>query len=243
MIHANVRQMLRRSDAQLAMRLLARGSDSAYADAEMVLRDRGLDELLDDPRLPGAIREIRQGMCASYPLVSYVLVRHALRSVGEEDRVMADYVASILLHFGLKDRARRVDTADDEVYDTLADLFGAVNGPDQRRSFLVRAHLGNYALWLSGVFPDGVAARHWRRATPDLEYVEEMGRRGFQLAAAHQLAVAHGLAPLYTAASERFPQLRAALNQVSDAYLFPNVHSPDRLMRQAHDSMRWRLAE
>jgi hypothetical protein len=243
MIQANVRQMLQRSDAQLVLRLLARGSESAYGDAESVLRDHGLDGLLDDPRLPEALIELRQGMCASYALVSYVLVRHALRTVGEEDRVMADYVASILLHFGLHDRARRVADVDDEVYDTLAELSGAVDGPDPRRAFLVRAHLGNYALWLSGLFPDHVTARRRRRAAPDLEYVEEMGRRGFQLAATHQLAAAHGLAPLYTAASERFPRLRVALNRVSDRYLFPGCHSPDRLMRQVRDGMQWRLAD
>ena len=242
MIQANVRQMLRRSDAQLVLRLLARGSERAFTDAESVLRDHGLDELLDDPRLPVALIDLRQGMCASYPLLSYVLVRHALRSVGEEDRVLADYVASILLHFGLRDRAHRVAAADDEVCGTLADLFGAVDGPDQRRSFLVRAHLGNYALWLSGVFPDQVTARRRRRAAPDLDYVEDMGRRGFHLAATHQLAVAQGLAPLYAAASERFARLRVALNHVSDAYLFPSSHSPDRLMRQVRDQMRWRLA-
>ena len=42
----------------------------------------------------------------------------------------------------------------------------------------MRAHLGNYALWLSGLFPDYIEARHWRRGAPDLDYYEEMGRRG-----------------------------------------------------------------
>src|SRR5262249_13421059 len=103
MIQANVRQMLTRSDAQLVLRLLSRDSDGEYARVESILGDHGIDELLDDPRLPIALREARQGACASYPLFSYVMVRHALRTVGETDRVMADYAASILLHFGLRD--------------------------------------------------------------------------------------------------------------------------------------------
>jgi hypothetical protein len=31
-----------------------------------------------------------------------------------------------------------------------------------------------------------------------------------------------------------------ALNRVSDTLLFPNHHSPDRLLRQVSDEMRWR---
>jgi len=238
MIVANVRRMLRRDDAQLVLRLMARGSQSEYEEAESVLRDRGLDELLDDPRLPDALREARQGGHASYPLFSYVVVRHALRAVGEEDRAMADYVASILLHFGLRDRAQRVGDVDDEVYGTLTDILGAANGPDPRRTLHARAHVGNYALWLSGMFPDYVAARQRRRGAPDLDYYEEMGRHGFRLAAEHQLAREQGLASLYAAASERFLMLRIALNRVSDAYLFPKNNSPDRLLRQVRDEMR-----
>jgi hypothetical protein len=238
MIAANVRRMLRRDDAQLALRLMARGSQSEYEQAESVLRDRGLDELLDDPRLPAALCEARQGVRASYPLFSYVVVRHALRAVGEEDRAMADYVASILLHFGLRDRAQRVAEIDDEVYGTLADILDATDGPDPRRTLCARAHVGNYALWLSGVFPDYVVARQRRRGAPDLGYYEEMGRHGFRLAAQHRLASEQGLAPLYAAASERFPTLRIALNRVSDAYLFPKHNSPDRLLRQVRDEMR-----
>src|SRR5665213_1349412 len=85
MIVANVRGQLRRDDAQLALRLIARGSSDAQESAEATLRDHGMDELLDDPRLLSALVEARQGSCASYALFSYVIVRHALMDVGERD--------------------------------------------------------------------------------------------------------------------------------------------------------------
>jgi hypothetical protein len=241
MILANIRHTLSRDDAQLALRLVARGSQAEFQRAEETLRDRGMDGLLDDPRLLTALIESSQGAVASYGLFSYVVVRHALRSVGEEDRVLADYVSSILLHFGLRERAMRVSDSDDEQYDTLAELLDAAESLDAQRAFLVRAHLGNYALWLSGMFPEHIAARHYRRGAPDIDYYEEMGRRGYALAAGHRLASEHGLAPLYEAAAERFPLLRIALNRVSDRFLFPSLSSPDRIMRQVRDETRWNL--
>jgi len=114
-------------------------------------------------------------------------------------------------------------------------------GRDAQRSFFARAHLGNYALWLSGLFPDFVESRRWRRGGPDLDYYEDMGRRGYKLAADHRLAAEHGLAPLFSAAADRFALLRLALNSISDSLLFPNHSSPDRLMRQVRDEARWRL--
>ena len=237
MILANVRQRLTRDDAQLALRLVARGSGEELDSAERALRDEGIDVILDDPRLLAGLLEARPGAHASLSLFSYVVVRHALRAAGEQDRVLADYVASILLHFGLQARATRVSEHDDEVFSTLADLMAAIETADAKRSFLVRAHLGNYALWLSGVFPDWIESRRWRRGGPDLDYFEEMGRRGFRLAADHRLAAEHGLAPLYATAAERFPLLRRALNDVSDRLLFPHVHSPEKLMRQVRSAM------
>jgi hypothetical protein len=233
MILADVRRALKRDDAQLVLRLIARGSAIEYERAEGQLRDEGLDVLLDDPRLLDGLLESRQGACASYPLFAYVLVRHAMQSVGETDRVLADYVASLLMHFGLQQRANRVAESDDEYYDTLAHLLGAVDGPDAQRAFLVRAHLGNYALWLSGMFPEFISGR--------FQYFEEVGRRGYQLAADHRLATEHGLVALYTAAAERFPLLRVALNRVSDRTLFAHHFSPERLMREVADEVRFKL--
>ena len=135
---------------------------------------------------------------------------------------------------------RRLQTAAGSPCHVKRTAGAAAEGPDPRRAFLVQAHLGNYALWMSGRFPDRIERRRWRRGGPDLDYFEQLGRRGFQLAARHRLADEHGLALLFALAAERFPVVRIALNRISDALLFPNQHSPDRLMRQVRDEARWR---
>lgn len=242
MILANIRQGLTRDDAQLALRLVSRGSETELAAAEDSLRRHGLDAILDDPRLPDALLESRQAAHASLPLFAYVVVRHALQRVHEHDRGISDYVASILVHFAMRENAHRISGADDEVYDTVAALLADVDHGDATRRFLVRAHLGNYALWLGGMFPDHVEERRSRRGGPDLEYYDEMGQRGFALAAQHRLAQKYGMASLFEAASERFPRIRAALNEVSDRFLFGGRQSPNRLLRDVSADVRWRMA-
>lgn len=242
MILANTRRSLTRDDAQLAARLIAGGDDAELAQLESRLADEGIDAILDDPRLPEALLRAGRGALASFRLFAYVTVRDALRRTGEHDRALADYMAAVLVHFARAEHVHRIAGSDDEVYRTLVDLLKDVDDPDARRSFLVRVHLGNYALWLSGLFPDHIEQRKWRRGGPDLGYYESMGQRGFELASQHTLAAQHGLAPLYASAAARFGLLRVALNSVSDRLLFPSVHSPERLMRQVQDESRWREA-
>jgi hypothetical protein len=241
MILADTRHRLTRDDAQLAARILARDSGEEISQLEGRIADEGIDAVLDDPRLPGALLRHPRGAHASFALFAYVMIRHAMRNAGEGDRGLADYVSSVVIHFGFRDRAHRISESDDEIYNALAQLVGDVGDEDGRRSFLVRTHLGNYALWLSGLFPDFIEHRRWRRGGPDLGYYEELGRRGFQLAADHRLAEEHGLASLYASAADRFGVLRVALNAVSDALFFPALQSPERLMRQVQDEARWRF--
>jgi hypothetical protein len=242
LILANTRQRLTRDDAQLALRLVSRGSESEYATAEELLRDHGLDALLDDPRLSDALVQSRQAAHASLPLFAYVVVRQALRAVHEDDRGISDYVASIVVHFAMRDNACRISESDDEVYDTVSALLADVDHGDPTRRFLVRAHLGNYALWLGGMFPDQVEARHTRRGGPDLDYYDEMGQRGFALAAQHRMARQYGMESLFEAASQRFSRIRAALNHVSDRFLFPGRESASRLLREVSARSRFRMA-
>lgn len=241
MIRPNIREMLDRNDAQLALRLIAQGSQDEYDIAERRLRDHGIEAILDDPRLFHALLHHELGVNCSLALFACVAVRTSLRKMGENDQMVSDYVAALLLHFGLRDRATRISDADDQTYATAVDIAAELDDPDLTRSFLTRAHMGNYALWISGLFPDYIEQRRRRRGGPDLDYYEEMGRTGFNLAAGHRLAHEHNVAHLFKRVAERFLVLRLALNNISDALLFPSSRSPDRILRQVRDEFRWKM--
>ena len=238
MVQPNVRASLTRDDAQLALHVIASGRTADLEEGERRLATDGVDALLDDPRLLVGLLRTERGVIASYALVAYVVMRHALTHVGEQDRELADFLASLFMEFGVRDRAQRISRFDDETYDTLGAILSAADSSDPKRSFMARTHLGNYALWLSGVFPDHIEERRWRRGGPNLEYYEAMGQKGYALAAGHRIAKETGVSDFYALAADRFRVMRIALTSVSDALLFPNCHSPTSIIRRVEDQFR-----
>lgn len=240
MIFANVRNDLSRRDAQLAVHLVGRESEEELHNAEKVLSEEGIDRILDDPRLLNGLLSSSSGAAASFQLFAYVVIRHALIDLGLRDRMLADYLASVFMHFSRDRRAWKVAEVDDLVYDDILDISRDLDTVDPRRSFLARTHLGNYSLWISGLYPDRIAYRREFKGGPNLDYYDSMGQKGFSLAAQHRLANEYGLVDLYYMAAQHFAELRIALNNVSDALLFPNQSSPDRLLRQVSNMVRVR---
>jgi hypothetical protein len=222
MIRANTRGRLTAADLQLVILLLSRGSAHRRVDLERRLRAEGPDSLLDAPELFERLLTVRSMLLPSEALFFYVVVRHSLRASGLNDREVADYLSAVLLEFGQRDRAWRVDWNDDQRHRYLVDILSDLDATVGDRRFKVMVHLGNYALWLSGLFPDYIAARRIRKAGPDVAYYEALGSRGFGLASDHALAEEYGLDAVLRTAAERFPALRTALNAVSDRLLFPS---------------------
>jgi hypothetical protein len=239
MLPGTIRHYLNRNDAQLALQLLVRREPSEREALETALRDHGIDALLDHPALGDAVQSQDEGCFVSLPLFTYVMVRRGLREADEHDRRIADFVASLLLHFAERDRAHRIRPHDDVVYNTLADLAADAECGDPTRAFLARAQMGHLALWLAGLFPDWIEERHHRRGGPALAYYDEMGQRGYLMASQHRLAAQHGVQEILGTVGERFPRLRIALNRVSDRIFFPGYHSADKLLRQVRDEARW----
>jgi hypothetical protein len=222
MIRANTRGRLTAADLQLVILLLSRGSALRRADLERRLRAEGPDSLLDSPELFERLLTVRSMLLPSEALFFYVVVRHALRASDLNDRDVADYLSAVLLEFGQRDRAWRIDWNDDQRHRYLVDILADLEATVGDRRFKVMVHLGNYALWLSGLFPDYIAARRLRKAGPDVAYYEALGSRGFGLASDHALAEEYGLDAVLRTAAERFPALRSALNAVSGRLLFPS---------------------
>jgi hypothetical protein len=102
-----------------------------------------------------------------------------------------------------------------------------------QEAFLLKAHLGNFSLWLSGLFPDFIEARVRRRGAPPIRYYEAMGATGYTMASSSPEAGTLGLEAIFKDVSRHFSAVRVALNQVSDRYLHPTGGNPvDRLLRE-----------
>jgi hypothetical protein len=203
-ITADARSRITAQDVELLGSCL--GTDPArLSSLDAVLDRREVATFLLRATLPGP----------SASLLFYVLVRHSFLDVGVDDPTVADYFAAVLREFGIRNRATRVAEVDDQEHHYLVDILADLAAATGERQFKVSVHLGNYALWLSGVFPERIAAQRLRRGGPDVSYYESMGGRGYAEASEHRLAERIGLDDVLRTAAERVHEVRVALNQVS----------------------------
>lgn len=229
MIKPNVRASFGRREAEFLVSL-------AGPRGEERLREEGLDALLDDTGVVRALLQRSGVSMAPAPLVFYLLVRHALLEREVADRQLADYTAALLLEFGNAGRAHRIGPEDPAQLLYLADVLMEMERARGEREFQLRVHLGNFALWLAGVFPEYVTHRVQRRGAPPLSYYDQMGAAGFRGAAGSELALRHGLGDLFLRLSDEFSEVRSALNSLSDALFFPRPSDAiERLLRQVSD--------
>jgi hypothetical protein len=233
MIFPTLRPSLDRAECQALIRLIAQGDRAIQVAFEDRLERHGPDALLDDPRTLNVVLAEAHGIRAG--LVFYVLVRHALLRSGVTRPDLSGYVAQVVFDFAGGRRAYRPSGSSPDEYRYLTDLVIAMDGAPEREKYLLRLHLGNYSLWLAGIFPDHIEARRQRKGAPGLSYYEGLGANGYRQAAAMSEADDHGLAEVYLGAADAFRTIRIALNRMSDAYFFPG-HSTSRLLRQVTDS-------
>lgn len=237
MILPNTRASIGPGDIEILLRLLANRAGSGRRRWEGRLSREGLDSLLDHPDTFAAIWNCRRLSAISPKLIFYVMVRHTLLEGGLDDPRVADYLAALLIEFAGHGHAYRIARYDDKTYGYLIDLVTDVEAESsERRQFLLHAHIGNYALWLSGLFPDYVVARVQRKAAPGLEYYESLGASGYLTASKFDLAGRYDVRDIFRQVASGFGGVRRALNRISDRYFFPVPSSQiDRLLRQVVD--------
>ena len=100
--------------------------------------------------------------------------------------------------------------------------------------------LGNFVLWLAGVFPDHITHRVQRRGALDLlPDHDEIGAIGFRTAAGTEMALRQGMGDLLLCFSDEFSNVRAALIYLSDALpLRSRADGVERVLREVMDSFQ-----
>jgi hypothetical protein len=172
------------------------------------------DQILDDPALYRALLEQCGCLRVSMHFYFYVLVRQVLKGNGIEDRSVADYVAELLAEFSRSERRRCL--VNSSALEYFVDMLAALQTADDRTRFIIRAHIGDHSLFLSGVFPARIRSRAEDRGCPDLSYYEALGRANYRAASDHRLAHKYDLAPIFNRLADEFGTMRMALNDLSD---------------------------
>ena len=220
MIQPNCRVQFTARDIDFILTVL--GSKAGDADALVrLLSDTDTrDSILDDPSLLRALLE--KGIClqVSTHFYFYVLVRSVLKRSGIDDREVADYVAEVLAEYSRLERTRFVIGGQAVPLDYFFEMLAALQTADDRTAFYIRAHIGNYSLFFSGVFPERIRFRAEYKGFPDERYYAALGRASFRAASDHRLARQYNLASIYNTLAERFEPARLALNDLAERLLF-----------------------
>ena len=235
MVRANCRARFTAADFDFIVRTLARSQSDHVSLVDLLSDIETRDSILDHPRLVDAILNHCGHLRISSQFYFYVLARHVLQQGGIGDRKLCDYVASLLETFSHASRLRAPQTpgrsAESTTTDSscgeqyISDILIALNRATPEQAFLLRAHIGNYSLFISGIFHPAVAGQRGSlRGGPDLKFYEQVGRTNYQLVASHAVARRCELDDVFEGLADRFRDVRLALNQLSDRLL--NLDDP-----------------
>src|SRR6266487_1381531 len=208
MIRANCRARFTAADFDFIVRTLARSRGDSVS----------LVDLLSDSETRETILSNAGHLHISSQFYFYVLARYVLQQAGIGDRKLCDYVGSLLETFSRASRLQICDETHHLAEQYISDMLIALTRATPEQAFLLRAHIGNYSLFISGIFHENTQQRSLRGG-PDIEFYEQVGRTNYQLLASHAAARRCELDDVFEGLADRFRDVRLALNQLSDRML------------------------
>ncbi len=230
MIKANCRDRFTADDFQFVVKTLSNSERDSITLVELLTDADARDCILDHPRLLAAVLEDSAALHISPQLYFYVLIRHVLKETALADRAVSDYVASLLENFSQTARMRSPADGQTAPIQYLSDMMIALRDASPSQTFLIRAHVGNYSLFLTGIFHETVARRS-QRGGPGVSFYEELGSTSFKAVATHHVARSASLSGIYEQLGAGFHDLRLALNRLSDTLLhLDSTRSPGHLI-------------
>lgn len=218
MIRANCRDRFTAGDFDFVVRTLGRSATDHVSIVDLLSDEATRDAILDHPRLVETILSNPLQLRISSQFYFYVLARHVLRQAGIDDRKLCDYVASLLETFSRTNQLQTSDQVESRAHQYISDMLIALQRVTPQQAFLLRAHIGNYSLFITGIFHENTQRRSLHGG-PGLRFYEDVGRSSYQVVAAHEAARRCELNDVFEGLADRFHDVRVALNELSDRLL------------------------
>ena len=226
MIKANCRDRFTAADFEFVVKTLSKSERDSVNLVDLLTDSEARDSILDNQRLVESVLAHGGTLTISPQLYFYVLTRHVLKETGLNDRRVSDYLASLLETFSQTARMKSPADGQTNPVQYVSDMLIALRGASPAQTFLIRAHIGNYSLFIAGIFRERVESRS-QRGAPNVGFYEEVGRSSFKAAAAHQVARSCDLTHVFERLADGFHEARLAFNRLSDSLLhLDDSHAP-----------------
>lgn len=176
-----------------------------------------LESMLDSDYVFREILDRRELLLDVSPFLLFnVLLRRSLgKARTAPERKAVNYIANVLALFVRADRLYRVQPNDPEMQAYIVDWLSEAAEADSARQFCIYAHIGNFTLFLTGVFPAWIEHRHrYKRRPVDRSYYTQQGQTNFHQAALHRLARDYGLDDVFMRLALDFEGYARALNHM-----------------------------
>jgi hypothetical protein len=222
-------------DFDFVVDTLGKDDKNQVALTELLADEETRDQILDDQVLFERVHGDTAFTKISPYFYFYILSRRAFLDFEIDDRDLTDYVASMLAQFCSTKRSTSVSQSGGKSYTYFTDMmqdFISASPPDD---FLIRSHMGNYALFMTGLYPDYIYRKStYGRKAPGFDYYEQMGSTSFRWASQHRMATKLSLVEILASLAEQFRHVRLALNRLSDEYIYwdDRPENMDKMLRQ-----------
>lgn len=227
MITPTSRVRLTAGDFDFIVQALAMKESDRVSLETLLLDSETRDEILDHSALADAILQSPERLTISQHLFFYVMCRRVLKDTAVSSREASDFVASLLEAFSRMTHLRDPENTGQRHSMYLTDMMELLAKAGDREAFLLRSHMANYSLFVSGMFVENLEART-RRGAPDISFYEGMGGMNYRVAAEYRDAKRFHLTAIYEELARGFHEARVALNDLANRLL--HVESPNMVL-------------
>jgi hypothetical protein len=208
------RQQITAEDADRIADILCTSKADRAPLIDLLRTDPGIrDDILDDPKLIGAVMEIEDKSWLSPSLYFYIGIRHYLVRHDLKDRDLADYLGTMCVHFLFqtnwtsKAYMMHPETYIEQIIDSLSDETARENWD---KVWCLHSHLGHYLLFFTGLLPRIVKSYEVNGGLPMSTY-ERIGKMHFGKAAGFEIRNAD----FYRSLHDHFTTIRECLNELT----------------------------
>lgn len=138
------------------------------------------------------------------------------------ERKVINYIANMLSLFVKIDRLYRIRPSDPVTSEYIVDMIQRIPQAAESERFAIYAHVGNFALFLTGMFPDWIEHRfRFKHRLVNRKYYEDQGAAYYHQAGLHPLADRFELHDVFLRLALGFGHYSQALNQMRRQFFEP----------------------